>query len=191
MDLTGWVILLAFLFLAIVFLGWMIAVYNGLIKSRNKVKNSWSQIDVQLKRRFDLIPNLVETAKGYAQHESGIFEEFAKARNSYNQANKDNNVEAMANANNMLTSTLSRLLAVSEAYPELKADKHFSQLMEDLRGSEDKITFARQFYNDVVMSYNNEREVFPTNILAGIFNFKEAELFKINEAEKENVKVSF
>ncbi len=194
MSTGGWValiIVLVLLALLVLIVLWAIGLYNRLVKSRNKVKNSWSQIDVQLKRRFDLIPNLVETAKGYAGHEKSIFEEFAKARNAYHKASEQNSVQGMAEANGMLSSALSRLLAVSEAYPELKADKHFTELMGDLRGCEDKIAYSRQFYNDVVLSYNNLREVFPNNIIAGIFNFKEAELYKILEAERENVKVKF
>lgn len=187
MGTGGWIALIVVAVLLVAIVG----LYNKLVVARNKVKNSWSQIDVQLKRRFDLVPNLVETVKGYSEHEKGIFEEFAKARNAYNSASQESNVDGMAKADGMLSSALSRLLAVSEAYPKLKADAHFSELMVDLKDCEDKIAFARQFYNDVVLSYNNLREVFPNNIVAGMFGFKEAELFKTTEEEKEVVKVKF
>lgn len=187
-----WIILGVLLVVVVFLVLWIIGIYNKLIKSRNRVKNSWSQIDVQLKRRFDLIPNLVETTKGYAKHEAGIFEEFAKARNAYHKASESGSVEGVAQANNMLSSTLSRLLAVSEAYPDLKADKNFATMMEELKVTEDKIAYTRQFYNDVVLTFNNMREVFPNNIIANMFNFKEAELFKVDDdIERKNVKVSF
>ena len=189
--MLGWIIFGVVLVLVIALVAWIISVYNKLVKSRNKVKNSWSQIDVQLKRRFDLIPNLAETVKGYAKHESGIFEEFAKARNVYSQASQSGNVAGMSEANNMLTGALSRLIAVSEAYPELKANANFTSMMQELSNTEDKIAYTRQFYNDVVMTYNNLREVFPGSIVANMFGFKEAELFKADEASRENVKVQF
>ncbi|MDD3382773.1 MAG: LemA family protein [Bacilli bacterium] len=169
----------------------IVAVYNGLVKMRNKVRNAWSQIDVQLKRRFDMIPNLVETVKGYAKHESGIFEEFAKARNMYSQAAQQNNVEGMAKANDALGGTLSRLLAVREAYPELKANTHFQALMGDLKDTEDKIAYSRQFYNDIVHKFNDFREVFPRVIFAKMFGFKSAAFFEVMQEERQNVKVSF
>ena len=186
-----WIVLGVVIVLVIFIIGWFISVYNKLVKARNRVKNSWSQIDVQLKRRFDLIPNLVETAKGYAKHEKDIFEQFAKARDVYAQASSKNDVAGMSEANGMLGSALSRLIAVSEAYPELKANTNFSTLMNELTETEDKIAYTRQFYNDVVTTYNNLREVFPSSIVAGMFNFKEAELFKVDEASRENVKVQF
>ncbi|HHU59388.1 TPA: LemA family protein [bacterium] len=186
-----WIIPGIIILVAIILIMLVVSTYNKLVKSRNRVSNSWSQIDVQLKRRFDLIPNLVETTKGYASHEKGIFEEFAKARNAYNSAAKISSVEGMAEANNMLSSTLSRLLAVSEAYPELKADKNFAEMMSNLKETEDKIAYARQFYNDVVLTYNNLREVFPSNIIANMFGFKESDYFKAAEVERENVKVEF
>lgn len=176
---------------AVILLFVIINVYNGLVRMRNKVRNAWSQIDVQLKRRFDMIPNLVETVKGYAKHESGIFEEFAKARNMYNQAAQANNVEGMAQANNALSGTLTRLLAVREAYPELKANTNFQTLMADLKDTEDKISYSRQFYNDIVLKYNNFREVFPRVIFAKIFGFKSAAFFEVMQEERQNVKVSF
>jgi len=189
--MVGWIILGVVLVLILALVIWFIGVYNKLVKARNRVKNSWSQIDVQLTTRFDLIPNLVETVKGYANHEKGIFEEFAKARNVYAQASEKGNVAGMSEANNMLSATLSRLIAVSEAYPELKANTNFSSLMEKLTETESKIAYARQFYNDVVTTYNDMREVFPSSLVACMFNFAEAELFKAEEASRQNVKVQF
>ena len=171
---------------------WIIGVYNTLIQSRNKVKNSWSQIDVQLKRRFDLIPNIVETVKGYAKQEKEIFMQFADARKMYDKGSSQGNVGEMAQANSMLGQTLGRLAVVVEQYPVLKADQGFLKLQDTLKETEDKISFTRQFYNDMVLSYNNRREVFPSNLIANGFNFKEAELFKLDDAvERKNVKVSF
>lgn len=171
---------------------WVISVYNTLIQARNKVKNSWSQIDVQLKRRFDLIPNVVETVKGYAKQEKDIFMQFAEARKMYDKGSQAGNVGEMAQANSMLGQTLGRLAVVVEQYPNLKADQGFLKLQDTLKETEDKIAFTRQFYNDVVLSYNNRREVFPSNLVAGMFKFKEAELFKLDDAsERKAVKVSF
>ncbi|MFZ9139079.1 MAG: LemA family protein [Bacilli bacterium] len=171
---------------------WVIGVYNTLVQSRNKVKNSWSQIDVQLKRRFDLIPNIVETVKGYAKQEKDIFMQFAEARKMYDKGSQGGNVGEMAQANSMLGQTLGRLAVVVEQYPTLKADQGFLKLQDTLKETEDKISFTRQFYNDVVLSYNNRREVFPSNLVAGMFKFKEAELFKLDDAaERKAVKVSF
>ncbi|MDD3999858.1 MAG: LemA family protein [Bacilli bacterium] len=171
---------------------WAISAYNALVKLRNKVRNGWSQIDVQLKRRFDLIPNLTETVKGYAEMEKGIFEEFARARGLYAQASKAGNVEGMAEANNSLGGTLSRLLVVQERYPELKANTNFQEMMKQLKETEDKISFSRQFYNDTVLAYNNKTELFPTNIIAGMFKFKAAQFFEVNiEEQREAPKVKF
>ena len=191
-SLGGWIAIgfaILFVLLAIWIVSWGIGTYNKLVKGRNKVKNSWAQIDVQLKRRFDLIPNIVETVKGYATHEKSIFEEFAKARKLYDTGSGEGSVGKMAEAN----AQLSRLIAVTvERYPELKADIQFIKLQETLNDTENKIAFARQFYNDVVLSFNNSREVFPSNIIANMFGFKEAELFKIvNDIEKEAPKVKF
>ncbi len=186
-----WIIPGIIILVAIILIMLVVSTYNKLVKSRNRVSNSWGQIDVQLKRRFDLIPNLVETTKGYASHEKGIFEEFAKARNAYNSAAKISSVEGMAEANNMLSSTLSRLLAVSEAYPELKADKNFAEMMSNLKETEDKIAYARQFYNDTVLMYNTKCETFPSNIFANIFNFKEADFFKGAPGSEQVPKVEF
>ena len=166
--------------------------YNGLIQERNKVKNSWSQIDVQLKRRFDLIPNLVETVKGFAKQEKDIFMAFADARKMFDQGVKDNSVKELAQAEQMLSKGLGRLIAVAEAYPQLKSDTSFNNLMGTLKETEDKISYSRQFYNDSVLKFNNKVEVFPTNLIANMFNFKVFEFFKVDaEEERKNVKVSF
>ena len=163
--------------------------YNGLVASRNRVKDQWSQIDVQLKKRADLIPNIVETVKGYAKHEKETLEDVVKARNALNTAST---VEDEMKANNQITGALNKLFALSEAYPELKANENFMSLQRDLKDIEDKISYARQFYNDSVMTYNNKVQMFPTNIIANIFNFKESKFFEIeNEKDKETPKVSF
>ena len=163
--------------------------YNGLVASRNRVKDQWAQIDVQLKKRADLIPNIVETVKGYAKHEKETLEDVVKARNALNTAST---VEDEINANNQITGALNKLFALSEAYPELKANENFMSLQKDLKDIEDKISYARQFYNDSVMTYNNKVQMFPTNIIANIFNFKESKFFEIENAkDKETPKVSF
>ena len=163
--------------------------YNGLVSSRNKVKDQWSQIDVQLKKRADLIPNIVETVKGYAKHEKETLEDVIKARNALNTAST---VEDEMKANNQITGALNKLFALSEAYPELKANENFMSLQKDLKDIEDKISYARQFYNDSVMTYNNKVQMFPTNIIANLFNFKESKFFEIENAkDKETPKVSF
>ena len=176
--------------LIVVVLGIYVAsCYNKLILNRNKVKDSWAQIDVQLKRRADLIPNLVETVKGYAKHEKETLEEVIKARNSFNTAST---IEEEIEANNQITGALNRLFALSEAYPELKANANFMSLQTDLKDVEDKISYARQFYNDIVLTYNNAVEMFPSNIIANMFNFKKEKFFEIENAkEKEAPKVSF
>ena len=150
--------------------------YNGLVASRNRVKDQWSQIDVQLKKRADLIPNIVETVKGYAKHEKETLEDVVKARNALNTAST---VEDEMKANNQIPGALNKLFALSEAYPELKANENFMSLQRDLKDIEDKISYARQFYNDSVMTYNNKVQMFPTNIIANIFNFKESKFFEI------------
>ena len=167
---------------------WLIATYNGLIQARNKVRNAFAQIDTQLQRRFDLIPNLVETVKGYAAHEKELLENVTASRSGY--MNATTAAEKMA-ADNQLTSTLKTLFAVSENYPELKANENFSKLQDDLKGTEDKVAFSRQFYNDAVTMYNNKLQMFPNNIIAGMFNFKEEDLFKTEEAAKAAPKVQF
>ncbi len=176
--------------LAAVVVIWLIGIFNGLVRLRNAVKNAWSQIDVQLKRRYDLIPNLVETVKGYAQHERGTLEAVIKARQQ--AINITDNVIDKAKAENMLSQTLRSLFAVSENYPDLKANQNFLALQEELISTENKISFSRQFYNDSAMTYNNKTEMFPSNIIAGMFNFKRADFFEIEEAaQREAPKVSF
>jgi len=165
-----------------------IAVYNSLVGLRQKVSEAWSDIDVQLKRRYDLIPNLVETVKGYATHESTVFENVTKARN---QAIGANGLQEQAEAENMLSGTLKSLFAVSENYPELNANENFVELQRELSDTENKIQASRRFYNSVVMSLNTKVESFPDSIVASIGKFDKKEYFEIAEAEKENVKVSF
>lgn len=165
-----------------------ISTYNSLVVKRNRVKNAWAQIDVQLKKRFDLIPNLVETVKGYAKHEAGTLEAVVKARNQYISAATP---EEMMKANTEMTGALSRLFALAENYPDLKANTNFMELQSELTQVEDKIAYARQFYNDTVMIFNNAIQVFPANLLAGLFGFKEETYFKADEAERQNVKVQF
>ena len=177
------IVILVVLIVAIVLL------YNGLVQSRNKVKNAWSQIDVQLQRRFDLIPNLVETVKGYMQHEEATLTKIAELRTSWANASS---VTEKAKLDNELSGALKTIMAVSESYPELKASSNFSELQEELRNTENKIAYARQFYNDSVTMYNTKLEVIPTNIIAGMFHFTPEPLFKVESDEaKQNVKVDF
>ena len=180
----GWVILVVVVLLVM----FVISNYNALVQLRNNVKDQWAQIDVQLKRRFDLIPNLVETVKGYAKHEKETLEGVVKARNTYLAASTP---EAQMEADGELTKAVSKLFALSEAYPDLKANENFVSLQNDLKDTEDKIASARQFYNDVVLKYNDQVEVFPGSIIAKMFNFKEEAYFKASETERENVQVKF
>ena len=175
-------------FIALVIVLWGVAVYNGLVGRRNTVKESWAQIDVQLKRRYDLIPNIVETVKGYAKHERETFENVTKARN---MAMNASGVADKAQAENMLTGALKSLFAVAEAYPELKANQNFMMLQEELSGTESKIAYARQFYNDSVLQYDNAIEMFPTNIMASMFSFQPRPYFEAPTADREPVKVKF
>ncbi|MCX6570425.1 MAG: LemA family protein [Candidatus Aminicenantes bacterium] len=166
-----------------------IGMYNSLITLRNRCDNAWSQVDVQLRRRYDLIPNLVETVKGYAKHESGVFERVTQARAAAVNAQT---VKDQGQADNVLTGALKSLFAVAEAYPDLKANQNFLMLQEELAGTESKVAYARQFYNDVVMKFNMKQQVFPSNILASMFGFKTKEYFQIEEeVAKGPVKVSF
>lgn len=165
-----------------------ISTYNSLVVKRNRVRNAWAQIDVQLKKRFDLIPNLVETVKGYAKHEAGTLEAVVKARNQYISAG---NPAEMMKANTEMTGALGRLFALAEGYPDLKANSNFMELQGELTGIEEKIAYARQFYNDTVMIFNNAIQVVPSNIIASIFGFKEEPYFKADEAERHNVQVKF
>ncbi len=181
-------ILIVVVILVVVVL-WVVSMYNGLVKERMKVKNSWSQIDVQLQRRFDLIPNLVETVKGYMQHESDVLTKVTELRTSWANAKT---VGEKAELDNQLSESLKTIMAVSENYPDLKANQSFSELQEELRNTENKISYSRQFYNDSVTRYNTKIQTVPTNIIAGMFNFKEEEFFKTESEEaRHNVKVSF
>ena len=167
-----------------------VGLYNALVRLRNRVKNAWSQIDVQLKRRHDLIPNLIETCKGYMTHERETLESITKARNL--AAQSSGGVADQANAENQLSQALSNFYVVVENYPDLKASTNFLQIQEELTSTENKIGFARQFYNDETMKFNTKIEIFPSSIIAGTFNFKQAEFFEIEEpAEREVPKVSF
>ena len=185
------------LFFLLVF---VVGMYNRLVSLRNRFKNAFSQIDVQLKRRYDLIPNLVETARGYLQHERNTLEAVIAARNAASAASTraaqspgdPNAMKQLAGAEAALTGTLGRFFALAEAYPDLKANQTMSRLMEELTSTENKVAFARQSYNDSVMAYNTARESFPTNFIAGAFNFGPAQLFEIEKPEqKEAPKVSF
>jgi len=163
--------------------------YNALVQKRNRVDNSWSQIDVQLKKRADLVPNLIETVKGYAKHEKTTFEQVTKARTAYLNAGS---AGEKVKASGLLTSALKSLFAVAENYPDLKANKSFEMMMEELSGIESKIAYARQFYNDSVLKYDNALESFPTNMIAGIFGFKmEKNYFEVEETARTAPKVNF
>jgi LemA protein len=162
--------------------------YNGLVRLRNRIDNAWSQIDVQLQRRHDLVPNLVETVKGYAAHEKDTFERVVQARN---QAVSAQGAEAQAQAENVLTGALRQLFAVAEAYPDLKANQNFLELQEQLTSTEDRVAYARQFYNDSVVKYNNKIQSIPSNILAGMFNFHEREYFEVEEDARTVPRVQF
>ena len=184
----------------VLLIGWIVGMYNGLVKLRNRFKNAFAQIDVQLKRRHDLIPNLVETAKAFLAHERGTLEAVIQARNAAASArtaaaaNPDNptTMQTLMKAEAGLSGMLGKLFALSEAYPELKSDKTMMQLSEELTTTENKVAFSRQAYNDAVMNYNNKREMFPSSVVAGMFNFAEGTLFETEtEAERQPVKVQF
>jgi len=192
--------MLVLLILIVVVGFWAVGLYNGLVASRNQYKNAFAQIDVQLTRRHDLIPNLVETAKGYMKHERETLEAVIAARNSAVSglaAAKSNPgdpaaMQQLGSSETVLTQTLGRLFALSESYPDLKANQNMMQLSEELASTENKVAFARQAYNDAVMSYNNKREMFPGSVVANMFQFQPAELLKIESEEKREVpKVSF
>jgi LemA protein len=196
----GLIIAIVLLVVVLGLAGFVVGVYNKLVTMRNRYKNAYAQIDVQLKRRYDLIPNLVEIAKGYIKHERETLENVTKARNiAYvaSQAAAANPGDASAmkglvSAESGLAGTLSRLMMVSEQYPDLKANQNMMQLTEELTSTENKISFARQAYNDSVMVYNTDREVFPSNLIAGMFNFTAAELFVVDKPEQKDApKVSF
>ena len=183
-----WIILGLIGFVIVIALLGLVVMYNGFVGMRNRIDNSWAQIDVQTKKRYDLIPNLVETVKGYAKHEKSVFENVTKARN---MAMGAGSMPERAAAENALTGTLKTLFAVAENYPQLRANENFKMLQEELSGIESKIAYARQFYNDTVMSFNQSVQMFPGNVVAGMFGFKEREYFKADEAERKNVKVTF
>ena len=194
-------IALGILFAIVVVIGlWITGIYNALVTLRNRFKNAYAQIDVQLKRRYDLIPNLVETAKGYMKHESSTLEAVIKARNIASAAAQTaaahpadgNAMKGLLSAEAGLGGALSRLMVVSEQYPDLKANQNMMQLTEELTSTENKVSFARQAYNDSVMTYNTTREVFPNVIFAGMFGFQPAELFKVEDPTERNTpKVQF
>lgn len=181
----GWIIAIVVL---VIIIGWVISTYNGLVQLRNKVKNAFAQIDAQLQRRFDLIPNLVETVKGYAGHEKEVLENVAASRSGYMKASSN---EQKLEMNNQLTSTLKTLFAVAESYPDLKANTNFMSLQKELSETEDKLVYARQFYNDAVTIYNTKIQMFPGNLIAGIFGFKEEALFDAVDEANQAPRVQF
>ena len=182
--MVGWIILIIVVLLIV----FIISTYNGLVTAKMNVENSWSQIDVQLQRRFDLIPNFIETVKGYMAHEQETLEKITNLRTSWGNANT---IADKAKLDNELSSTLKTIMAVSENYPDLKANQNFLQLSEELKNTENKISFSRQFYNDCVTIYNTKLEVFPSNVIANIFHFSPCDLFKTEGEARENVTVDF
>ena len=183
------IVLLVLVGLVVVVGLWLALTYNGLVRLRNQVKNAWSQIDVQLKRRYDLIPNLIETVKGYAAHEKETLERVVQARQRGLDAS---NVKDQQEAENMITGALRQLFALSEAYPDLKANQNFLALQEELASTENKIGFARQYYNDSTKEFNIRQEVFPANLVAPMLGFKPSDFFEIEEASQREVpKVQF
>jgi LemA protein len=183
-DAIGWVVVAAIVLLVV----FLMFTYNRLVRLRNQIEAAWSQIDVQLRRRYDLIPNLVQTVKGYAAHEKETFEAVTRARQ---QAMSASDVNDQAQAENMLTQTLRQLFAVAEAYPELKANENFAALQEELTGTEGRIAFARQFYNERVLAYDNALEGFPSNLVAGAFSFKPRPYFETETESRQPVRVDF
>ena len=180
--------LIIILVIVVLIIAFFVFFYNSLVSLRNKVKDQWSQIDVNLKRRNDLIPNVVETVKGYAKHEKGTLEDVIKARNTFISAKTP---EEEMKASGEITQAVSKLFALAESYPELKANENFMNLQNELKETEDKISYARQFYNDTVMTYNNKVQMFPSNIIANMFNFKTETFFEAEESERKNVEVKF
>jgi LemA protein len=174
--------------MVVIVLLWAVVTYNGLVRLRNRIQNAWAQIDVQLRRRYDLIPNLVETVKGYAAHEKGTLEAVTQAR--ANAINASGPV-AQAEAENQISGALKSLFAVSEAYPDLKANQNFLSLQEELSGTEGRISYARQFYNDAVLRLNTKIQSFPSNLLAGMFGFSEHEYFEADDTSRGPVTVQF
>lgn len=182
------IILIGFGVIVLALVAFVILTFNSLVTLKNRIDNAWSQIDIQLKRRYDLIPNLVETVKGYAKHEKEVFENVTKARAGLMNATT---VAEKAKADNMLTSTLKSLFAVSENYPQLRANENFKMLQEEVSNTENKIAYSRQFYNDSVLEFNTKIQTIPTNIFAGMMGFAAREFFKTEGVERENVKVKF
>ena len=182
------VVLIVLLVLVVLVGGYVMLTYNGLVSLRNRIENAWAQIDVQLKRRYDLIPNLVETVKGYASHEKETLDKVIQARNAGMGASGP---QEQAQAENVLTGALKSVFALSEAYPDLKANTNFLQLQEELTGTEGRIAYARQFYNDTVYRYNTKIQSFPANVLAGRFKFAEREYFRADDEARGNVNVEF
>ena len=181
-----WWIILAIVVIIIIAI---IAMYNSLVTMRQRVKNAWSQIDVQLQRRFDLIPNLVETVKGYMEHEADVLTKVTDLRSSWAEAKA---VDEKAKLDNQLSESLKTIMAVAENYPDLKANQNFSELQTELTNTENKISYSRQFYNDTVTRYNIKLETFPSNVIASVFNFKSENLFEVdNQEARQNVKVDF
>ena len=181
-------VVIAIVVILVLLILYVISTYNGLVSLRNKKDDQWAQIDVQLKRRVDLIPILVEIVKGYTKHESETLEKVIEARNTYMTAKTP---EEEMKASGEVTQALNKLFALSEAYPDLKANQNFLELQKDVSDTEDKISYARQFYNDSVLTYNNKVQMFPSNLIAGMFNFTKATFFEVSEKEKETPKISF
>jgi LemA protein len=186
--LVAIIVIVVIIVLAVLF---FVVMYNGLVKRRNRVDQAWSQIGVQLERRHDLIPNLVETVKGYASHERGTLEAVVQARNNAVQAQQQAGPEQQAQAENVLTGALRQLFALSEAYPDLKANQNFLSLQEELTSSEDRISYARQFYNDSVQTFNTAIQTFPRNLIAGMFNFQPRQFFQTEQGAEEVPRVQF
>ena len=185
---SGLIIGIVIAVVAVLFLFILVGMYNGLVRKRNRAENAWAQVDVQLKRRHDLIPNLVETVKGYAAHERGTFDEVTQARTAAQQAQGP---QAQAQAENVLTQALGKLFAVAEAYPQLRATENFQQLQAQLSETESNIAVARQVYNDTVLTYDNALETLPTSVIAGIFNFRAREYFQADDGDRAVPQVSF
>jgi LemA protein len=185
---SGLIIGIVIAAVAVLFLFILVGMYNGLVRKRNRSENAWAQVDVQLKRRHDLIPNLVETVKGYAAHERGTFDDVTNARTAAQQAQGP---QAQAQAENVLTQALGKLFAVAEAYPQLRATENFQQLQAQLSETESNIAVARQVYNDTVLTYDNALQTLPTSIVAGIFNFRAREYFQADDGDRAAPQVSF
>lgn len=188
MDLFFISSIVAVLVVIVVIVGIIIAIYNGLVTKQKRVNNAWAQIDVQLKRRADLIPNLIETVKGYAKFERKVLTEVTQARAAIMGAKTP---KQSADGENMLAGALKTIFAVAEAYPQLKANENFKSLQEEFATTENKVSYARQFYNDIVLSFNTDIAIFPNNVFAGMFGFKAREYFEISEADKKPIKADF